>query len=210
MAHTFEVNQVIFYLGHFRWFDLLDLKEVSYSEESNSHSTDADHKNDQRWTVTYVGLQILQWIQQQHLQKEKKSHKLRETLTYINTGIEWIYCITWQRILIHICKNWFVFSIPSQYLALAQLIVLSAWQKLNCEVSQLALQSFRHMYIPKHQSMADLGSKSCLFRTLFISKRVNGNKFKYYCILRIIRGVKLCRLNCVENKQEILSNGFRK
>lgn len=64
------------YLGHFRWFDLLDLKEVSYSEESNSHSTDADHKNDQRWTVTYVGLQILQWIQQQHLQQEKNPTSL--------------------------------------------------------------------------------------------------------------------------------------
>lgn len=43
-------------LCHFRWFDFLDLKEVSYSEESDSHSTDADHKNDQRRTVTYVGL----------------------------------------------------------------------------------------------------------------------------------------------------------
>jgi len=44
--------------------------------------------------------------------------------------------------------------------------------------------------------MADLGTKS---------KRVNGNKIKYYYSLRIIRGVKLCRFNSVENKQEILS-----
>ncbi len=55
-AQTFELNQGLSYLRHFRWFNFLDLKEVSYSEESDSHSTDADHKNDQRWTVTYVGL----------------------------------------------------------------------------------------------------------------------------------------------------------
>lgn len=66
-----HLNKVTSYLCHLRWFDLLDLKKVSNGEESDGQGTDADHKNDQWRTAGYVGLQILQRIQQQHLQQEE-------------------------------------------------------------------------------------------------------------------------------------------
>lgn len=55
------------YLGHFGRFNLFDLEEISDREEGDGHGADADHKYDQRWTAAYVGLQILQRIQQEHL-----------------------------------------------------------------------------------------------------------------------------------------------
>lgn len=50
------------YLGHFRRFNFLDLEEISDCEERNGHGAYTDHKYDQWWTVTYVGLQILQRV----------------------------------------------------------------------------------------------------------------------------------------------------
>lgn len=68
-------------LCHLRWFDLLNLKKVSNSEEGDGHSTDTDHKNDQWRTAAYVGLQILQWIQQQHHFASASAHESCGRLT---------------------------------------------------------------------------------------------------------------------------------
>lgn len=50
------------YLCHFRRFNFLDLEEISDREERNGHGAYTDHKYDQRWTVAYVGLQVLQRV----------------------------------------------------------------------------------------------------------------------------------------------------
>lgn len=50
------------YLSHLWGLDLLDLEEVADGEEGDGHSADADHKDDQRWSVINVAPQILQRI----------------------------------------------------------------------------------------------------------------------------------------------------
>lgn len=39
--------------------DLFDLEKVTNREEGDGHGTDADHENDQRWTVVDVAPQVL-------------------------------------------------------------------------------------------------------------------------------------------------------
>lgn len=51
--------------------DLFDLEEVSDGQEGDGHCTDADHKDDQWWTVVNVAPQVLYRIQQVHLHMDK-------------------------------------------------------------------------------------------------------------------------------------------
>ncbi len=51
--------------------DLLNLEEITNGQEGDGHCTDADHKNDQRWTVVDVASQVLYRIQQVHLHMDK-------------------------------------------------------------------------------------------------------------------------------------------
>lgn len=47
------------HLGQLWRLDLFDLEEVTNREEGDGHGADADHENDQRWTVGDVAPQVL-------------------------------------------------------------------------------------------------------------------------------------------------------
>lgn len=50
------------HLCQLRGLDLFDLEKVTDGEEGDGHGADADHENDQRWTVVDVAPQVLYGI----------------------------------------------------------------------------------------------------------------------------------------------------
>lgn len=47
------------YLCQLWRLDLLNLEEITDGQEGDGHCTDADHENDQGWTVVNVASQVL-------------------------------------------------------------------------------------------------------------------------------------------------------
>lgn len=54
-----DKHEGLTHLCQFWRLDLFYLKKIADGQEGDGHSADADHKNDQRWTVVDVASQVL-------------------------------------------------------------------------------------------------------------------------------------------------------